>query len=351
MSTAFTDVVEKRIPFSFQQRAWNQFIFGQTISEDTIRQQGIAEALPEGTHVQLSACESDESALEVSGEGVFTKTLLNVLRQAGGPISYYSLRSRVRQYLRNVFDQRPRIYVANGDDALLYANFLNQPGQANALTTGEIVYVAGANGKPGNWLLNRGAIHGITPELAAFAVTNPHDTSVSYRASVDTVQVDHTYLTFDAAPSDQKATYQAAIPGLMARPIAIFVNHQDGSPEEQKQLMDGLLNQTIGYIVSQDDESRADYVVQNRDGRYYLTLPNDPFRPLTQPVDAGTETTALQLADQLRHLSQWAFLQSLTNTGTNALPDNSLQVECIRLEADGTETSILNADGVDTHCV
>lgn len=37
MSTAFADVVEKRIPFSFQQRAWNQFIFGETITEDTIR--------------------------------------------------------------------------------------------------------------------------------------------------------------------------------------------------------------------------------------------------------------------------------------------------------------------------
>jgi N-acetyl-anhydromuramyl-L-alanine amidase AmpD/lysophospholipase L1-like esterase len=346
ISTAFADVVEKRIPFSFQQRAWNQFIFGQTITEDTVRQQGVALAIPEGTHVQLSACESDESALEVSGEGVFTKTLLNVLRQAGGPISYYSLRSRVRQYLRNVFDQRPRIYVANGDDALLYANFLNQPGQANALTTGEIVYVPGANGRVGSWLLNRGAIHGITPELAAFTVTNPHDSSVTYQASVDTVQVDHTYLTFDrVAPIDQNVTYQAAIPGLMARPIAVCVNHQDGSPEEQKKLMDGLTNQIIGYIVLQDDESQADYVVQNRDGRYYITLPNDPFRPLTQPVDAGSDTTSLQLADQLRHLSQWAFLESLTNTGTNALPGTSLQVVFTRLEADGTEKPILNTDG------
>ena len=345
-STAFGDVVEKRIPFSFQQRAWNQFVFGQTISEETVRQQGVAKAIPEGTHVQLSACESDESALEVGGEGVFTKTLLNVLRQAGGPISYYSLRSRVRQYLRNVYDQRPRIYVANGDDALLYANFLNQPGQPNALTTGEIVYVPAANGQSGSWLLNRGAIHGVTPELATFAVTDPRDPSVTYRGSVDTVQVDHTYLTFaEQAPDDLKATYQAAIPGLMARPIAVCVNHQDSSPEEQKQLMDGLMDQTIGYVVPQDDESQTDYVVQNRDGRYYLTLPNDPFRPLTQPVAAGTDTTVLQLSDQLRHLSQWAFLESLTNTGPNALPGNTLQVDCTRLEADGTEVSILNADG------
>ena len=342
MSTAFADVVERRIPFSFEQRAWDQFIFAKTIAEDTVRQQGVAVALPEGTHVQFSACESDESALEVGGEGVFTKTLLNVLRQAGGPISYYALRSRVRQYLRNVFEQRPRIYVANGDDALLYANFLNQPGQTNAVTTGEIVYVPGT----GSWVMNRGAIHGVTSALAAFTVTNPGDPSVTYRAKVTAVQVDHANLTFEEpGPTDQKATYQAAIPGLMTRPIAVSVNHQDSSPAEQKQLMDGLLDQTIGYVVPQDDESQADYVVQNRDGRYYLTLPNDPFRPLTQPVDAGSQTTVLQLADQLRHLSQWAFMEALTNTGSNALPDNLLQVECTRLNEDGTEESILNPDG------
>ncbi|GAB3644154.1 caspase family protein [Spirosoma arcticum] len=342
MSTAFADVVERRIPFSFEQRAWDQFIFGKTIAEDTVRQQGVAVALPEGTHVQFSACESDESALEVGGEGVFTKTLLNVLRQAGGPISYYALRSRVRQYLRNVFEQRPRIYVANADDALLYANFLNQPGQTNAVTTGEIVYVPAT----GSWVMNRGAIHGVTPELAAFTVTNPGDPSVTYQAKVTAVQVDHANLTFDEpAPADQKATYQTAIPGLMTLPIAVCVNHQDSSPAEQKQLMDRLLDQTIGYVVPQDDESQADYVVQNRDGRYYLTLPNDPFRPLTQPVDAGSPTTALQLADQLRHLSQWAFMEALTNASANALPDNLLQVECTRLNEDGTEGSILNPDG------
>ena len=223
--------------------------------------------------------------------------------------------------------------MANGDDALLYANFLHQPGQSNARTMGEIVYAPGASGRLGSWLLNRGAIHGITPELPAFPVTDLHDSSKTYQAHVDTVQVDHAYLTFDEpAPTDQSATYQAAIPGLMTRPIAICVNHQDSSPAEQKKLMDGLLDQTIGYIVLQDDESRADYVVQNRDGRYYLTLPNDPFRPLTQPVDAGSDTTVLQLADQIRHLAQWAFLESLTNSGANALPENPLQFDCIRLE-------------------
>jgi hypothetical protein len=346
MTTAFTDVTEKRIPFSFAQRSWNQFIFGSVISPDTVRQQGVATALPEGTHVQLSACESNESALEVSGAGVFTKTLLNVLRQAGGPISYYSLRSRVRQYLRNVFDQRPRIYVANGDDALLYANFLHQPGQSSAQAMGEIVYAPGANGRSGSWLLNRGAIHGVTPELPVFPVTDPQDSSKTYQAHVDTVQVDHAYLTFDEpAPTNLTATYQAAIPGLMTRPIAVCVNHQDSSPVEQKKLMDGLLDQTIGYIVLQDDESRADYVVQNRDGRYYITLPNDLFRPLTQPVDAGSDSTVLQLADQLRHLAQWAFLESLTNAGSNALSQHTLQLDCTRLGADGREVPVPVVDG------
>ncbi|CAN5269677.1 hypothetical protein BH09BAC4_BH09BAC4_44820 [soil metagenome] len=167
-----------------------------------------------------------------------------------------------------------------------------------------------------------------------------------YCACPVTLRVDHTYLIFDGlAPNNLKTTYQAAMPGLMARPISICVNQQDSSPMEQKQLLDGLMSQTIGYLVLQDDESQADYVVQNHDGRYYITLPNDPFRPLTQPVDAGSDTTVLQVADQLRHLSQWAFLESLTNVGPNALPANTLQVEFTHVEADGREVPILQADG------
>jgi uncharacterized caspase-like protein len=74
------EVLERRVANAFPKRAWSEFLFSDTITEDALRQQGPEKLIPEGTHIQLSACESDESALEINGEGVFTKTLLTVLK-------------------------------------------------------------------------------------------------------------------------------------------------------------------------------------------------------------------------------------------------------------------------------
>ena len=337
---AFERAVEKRIPFSFPTRDWSRFIFSPTISADVMKQQGAAVLLPEGTHVQLSACESDESAMEVGGAGVFTKTLLAVLQKSGGAVSYHSLQSRVRQYLRNVFQQQPRIYVANGDDALLYSNFLNHPGQPDATTTGEIVFNQPV-GQAGSWLLNLGAIHGISKTTPAFTVTDPQHPQKTYQATVAAVRVDTAQLVFaDEAPADNTAVYQAIIGGLMTKPIAVTVQNVDGPLPEQALLMDALLAKTTGYVTAEDDESQAAYVVHNQGGRYYITYPGDPYRPLTSLAKAGTDAAIAELSTQLGQISRWEFQKALTNSEPSTLLDKRLTVEFFQVGADGVPVAL-----------
>ena len=154
------EVLERRITNAFPKRAWSEFLFSNTITEDTLRQQGPEKLIPEGTHIQLSACESDESALEVNGEGVFTKTLLTVLKTAGGPLSYRTLHSRVREAMRFGFEQQPRLYVPESGDGLaegmLRLGFLNKP-VSDAISSAELAY----NKHAKKWTLNVGAIHGL----------------------------------------------------------------------------------------------------------------------------------------------------------------------------------------------
>ncbi|RCR71546.1 caspase family protein [Larkinella punicea] len=338
VQTVFKDEAprEKRIPFAFAKRPWEQFIFGQTIAADTIRQQGDAVALPEGTHVQLSACESDESAVEVSGEGVFTKTLLTVLRASAGDLSYYTLRSRVRQYLRNVYEQKPRIYVANGDDSLLHTTFLNRPGQRGQSAIGEVTY----NRKTG-WQLNLGAIHGITMETKTITVFNPDDPGQKYSAQPGLIRVDSTQLRFEPSVNlNQNAVFQATIDGLMMLPLPITLKNRGGLLEDQQTLLDKLSNESGGLIVTEEREELAKYVVHDQDGRYYITYPNDPYRPLTNVIETASETAIPELVEQLKHLSRWEFMNNLTNSGTNQLPGKPLTVEFARIGADGQTTAI-----------
>lgn len=122
------EVIERRYAYVFPKRRWEDFIFHADINQADIAGKDVNDFLPQGSHVQISACESDESAIEVNGEGVFTRTLLKTLKDTGGNLSYYALQNRIRQYLRFVYKQQPRIYTkgSSGEEAkrLLTTRFL-----------------------------------------------------------------------------------------------------------------------------------------------------------------------------------------------------------------------------------
>ncbi len=110
----------------FPMRDWEEFLFSDTIKKASVNGKKPADFLPQGAHVQMAACESDQVALEVAREGVFTKTLLKMLTDSGGNISYNTLRSRIRQYMRAGFEQTPRVYLPINAEKLLNAGFLNR---------------------------------------------------------------------------------------------------------------------------------------------------------------------------------------------------------------------------------
>ncbi|MVM39373.1 hypothetical protein GO730_20340 [Spirosoma sp. HMF3257] len=109
------DVAERRVMRpgggAFPARSWSEFLFSEKIPEASIAGRKPVDFLPQGAHIQMAACESDQTALEVAGEGIFTKTLLKTLIDSGGNLSYNTLRSRIRQYMRVGYEQTPRIYA------------------------------------------------------------------------------------------------------------------------------------------------------------------------------------------------------------------------------------------------
>ncbi len=121
--------VEKRVlrsggKLGFPTRPWSRFVFANAISYEQVNAQKTAGALPEGIHVQSAACEPNESAMEVAGEGVFTKALIDILDSAAGQITYNDLQSRIRAYLRSIYEQQPRFRVGGGGSKnLLYPTF------------------------------------------------------------------------------------------------------------------------------------------------------------------------------------------------------------------------------------
>ena len=332
---SFPAIVEKRVTFTFAKRPWDKFIFHKELSREDFINKGEAKALPEGRHLQLSACESDESAVEASGEGVFTKVLLKVLELANGEITYYSLRNRIRQYLRNVYEQKPRIYVAFNDEAMLYSSFLNKPFNLSKNSFAEVI-----NNKASGWMVNIGAIHGLGSKTKNLTVIDPEDENKTYNATVKSVRTDSAELSIEGNP-DKNKVYKALIEGLMSNSLQVHVEQQKGDGKERQALMDAILNESAETLVTEDEENKSQYVLRELNGKYYISFPHEPFRPLTAPTQANDKTAPEKIMGQLKHIAKWEYFRNLTNNDNSTqLPPDSLKVELSEIADNGNKISL-----------
>ncbi|MCY7359261.1 MAG: caspase family protein [Rudanella sp.] len=357
--------VEKRIPFAFGQRDWSKFVFADTLSIDQLKTDKTTKSLPEGVHVSLSACEAHESAVEVGGEGVFTKALINILKSTAGSITYHDLQSRARAYLRNVFEQQPRFRVANGSAGMLYRTFLGGSEQQDGGLVGTITH------NKAGWSLDKGAIQGLgaTHEFITGVGEGSHGQAVRFR--VKTIFPDYTVLEPDANLADERVTYKAHIDGLLAEKIRVGFELEDISRDDRATLLDKVMQRMKSQLTVVDDAdekpaqatrqpdgidnansetAKADYVVRGRKGQYYLTYPigasdaddSQAYRPLSRPVDADDDDALNMLASDLSHIARWEYIRQLENQSqNNNLSRNPLVINIKRQKADGSEEAVL----------
>ena len=177
----------RRLSMAFPKRNWEDFIFGSVISRQEIKDRGLAICLPEGTHLQMAACQGDESAYEINGSGVFTKNLIEVLERCQGNISYLRLQSVVQGYLRHQFNQTPKIYSSGTDDTLILG-FLNKA-MEESLIQGSVTY-----NKSIGWVLDMGAIQGMVSETEL--QLKEKDSGRDYKAKIEVVNVTYSTVSF-----------------------------------------------------------------------------------------------------------------------------------------------------------
>ena len=329
------EVRERRLRLNeaFPIRDWEDFIFSDKIKKTTNES---SLTLPEGRHIQLSACESNESALEVGGEGVFTKHLLKVLENSGGDITYQSLRSRIRQYLKFLYEQKPKIFAQGNAEELLSTIFLNR-GIDRSQTIGEIVF-----NKEKGWVLNLGAIHGIASEKD-IVVVDPSDAAKTYSGITKKVYVDYAEVTFAAATAsklNEKLVYKVKVTGAQVHNLKIHLNNYDTNQADLHSLADALLQQSGGHYEFEAEEENANYTLQLQAGRIYLTRIMDPFRPLFFPVEIDDQNRDIILSGYLRDISKWHYVRELKNQDSTKQLVTPLKIEFYKIDENGLDTEL-----------
>ena len=364
ISASYDSVLSRRITRSgslFPKRPWNEFLFGSQIPEGpNVMTDNL---LPQGAHIQLAACESDQVAMEVNEQGVFTQTLLKVLQESGGNITYNTLRSRVRQYMRAGFEQTPRVYIPINADSLLHKGFLNRE------VDPERYFCEAVRNDTTGWQLNAGAIHGVKEDSAIKLITAEGST---YEAKVrkNGIHIDFTHLDVPAIPGDT-GPCRAEVTGLLTTRLVLSLENHDATPEEAGELVNELQKLASGGFSFGEEEGakdrekdmgeteQPDYVLHLNNGDAYLTYPGDPYRPLFEPIDyLGTagpdgfvteeekEERRKMIAEALRHVSRWHFIKNLHNPiPPPGLGKDPLRIEITRILADGTSAPVNIQEG------
>lgn len=363
--------IAKRIPYTFKQRDWSNFVFADELSLNKLKTDKTAKSLPEGVHVSLSACEADESAVEVGGEGVFTKILVNILRNTGGNITYQDLQSRVRAYLRSVYEQQPRFRVAGGSSGLLYRTFLGGSEQRD----GELLGIILHDGT--GWTLDKGAIQGVSGANKIITAVKEGEKNETINFRVKTILPDYTQLEPENEVLNQSAIYKLRIDGLMSHKLRIAFELEDVSRSDRSALLNEVIQRMKDRLVVVEKldelpaaatgkvdtnspldstEDNIDYVLRGRKGQYYLTYPilkahiddSAAYRPLAKPIESEADNALDELICDLRHIARWEYIRRLENADkTNRLRADPLMIEIWRQNSDGSEEEILIDDSSD----
>ncbi|MFN8302379.1 MAG: caspase family protein [Saprospiraceae bacterium] len=318
----------------FPARPWNEFIFHPELAPEHFRDRGLDEALPPVPHVQIAACERTQVARESRGYGVLSFWLLHYLHHTGGNLSYRDLMSRIRNQVKYLHEQRPRLYTPPGTGIDLdNTGFLKKPVGAEAREA-TLIY----NAKAGEYRLNRGVQHRVEAGLTTVTVVGTDGLPATGLVSSADLDASVVSFSLETLARVKRATQPATIDNLSRRVLRIHLINKDLPPSDFERLMKAINTaETESCFAFEDDPERADYVWVLWRGMAYFTEPGaeNLFRPLILPVNTAEKNAGKTLAAQLQHMSQWTYVTGLRNEGDNSLPENSLRVEFFEAGEDG----------------
>lgn len=321
--------VSSRLTKAVPGRKWEQFLFADTINPTDLRQKPLPEVIPVGQHVQMGACRSDQLAYEVNGGGVFTSTLLELLRSVRGEVSYFDLRNRIRYMVKNEFKQTPQVYVQGNEASQLFNGFLGKPVNRQ-MNEGNFVY-----NKSEGWILDMGALHGLAPDIKTIKIED--EEGGPFHAEVQSVKMSHTRLLIKdpevMTRLDQRKAYRAIVPGALAQPIRVYLDEEPVDSEGSKFLKEALKGVTDRLILAEDEQS-ADYVMQIKNDTYTISLPGEPNKPIVKPLEGWTDRKAETAVIYLRNIAKWTFVRELHNPNVRLFDDFPVKIEFFEVKPD-----------------
>jgi hypothetical protein len=316
----------RRVPTDQRQRPLSEFLSGLEVPASRAAEAGQESGwvhLPQGRHILLAACRSDEEAKEYSlggkPHGVFSHFLGETLEQARA-VTYRELFKRVNALVRShAALQSPQIEAT--DHAILDENFL---GGATSPTGQHFTL---SHDAVAGWVTDAGAVHGIPQpsggESAVFAIFPQSSDPARWRdmknalgtARVRRVEAPRSAVEvkFTQGEPGRDRVYKAVLVTLPLAPLAVAMEG-DAAGLKWIRAAFSRAGATGGpSLLVRESEGAAELRVVALEGGGYRILRPADGRRLVGDSEGFTEESAAKTVARLEHIARWMRITELRN--------------------------------------
>ncbi|ULQ51780.1 caspase family protein [Flavihumibacter fluvii] len=263
----------------------------------TVRQAG---------HIHLAASRDNQTAKELSIDGkrrgAFTHSLLKILYNCNGKISYKDLVDRAAILVKNlVSDQQSDININGGlPGTIKQKNFLF--GESVAINPAKfLVY----NDPKFGWCIKAGSLQGVAKGDLVI-IDGLLETTVSDMPAPDFSTLQS---KLEFGKNDQ--VYFAEVKCQPNHPLSF--SFAPGFPEAAAILIRSALTDAPSPFLEYKASETGRYIVRiNADGDVYLSLPGND-QPVFQPQPVNSRDMAAGFLSQMESVSRWIHLLEFTN--------------------------------------
>lgn len=318
-------VNRERMGNAFPKRDWEDFVFAKEIRYGQVGKAGLEAVFPEAGHIQMAACQNDESAYEVNGEGVFTKNLVDILTRSGGKISYHRLQGAIQSYLRHQFQQTPKLYSSTGNG--LFHNFLNK-GSVQEGMYGTVSHNEGLG-----WILDMGAMQGMATGKKLDLETA--GSKEKMEARINEVYGTYSTISFlgeDSASADKKLGFKTEITDALTYGLQLYADSEATSWLQTTHVFEKI--RALPFLNLATAPAEADYCLISSGGSLLLSAPENIQVPLVPKIPKGEQGLDGLLGNYLAHLSKFNFVKYLNNPSGFLLQPSLVSLQVFNGEDD-----------------
>jgi len=307
----------------FPARNYEEFIFSKKIKESDFIKADYKFHLK--NHINIVGVSSGQSAWDTKTGGVFTGSLLKILKATNSKITYKNLVDWINISMKGTTGkiQNPKIEIRSEHEVNWNTPWLGL--YENSVLDESSAYVV-YNEKSG-WHLTLGQQMGIKEEMPIIIETEKESISaILGKVDLNTAKIEN---SLKLGLNPEKIVYSVSLDTNLFYPeLLLYINNIDGNKEDVEKIQLIINNNQSSLSIINQVENAA-YFINIFRGLVYISLSENEFQPLAKQIDLLKEQAivATELEAQLTSLLKWDYIKNLEKNDLFDAPPIKIEIQ------------------------